>query len=78
MTDSEKEDINQALMTINECLVKVGTRLNELERYVQEIPTPDKTLYKPQGADTYLNVRENYDEIYSRIIKLEEQVDGVQ
>tara|TARA_B100000131_G_C18051169_1_gene586517 strand:- start:393 stop:704 length:312 start_codon:yes stop_codon:yes gene_type:complete len=75
MTNSEysfEQDYNEAMDTINTCLIRLGKRLEDLEKHVQEIPTPDKTYYKPKGYEDYLDMRQNYDELYKRITKLEE------
>lgn len=78
MNESEKWNDNQeAHKAINECLQIIGERLQALEQYVQEIPTPDKTFYRPKGAEEHLNVKGNYDEIYSRIERLEERLNGM-
>jgi len=71
------DELNQALITINECLLAIGKRLEALESYVAELPTPDKTLYRPTGYDEYMNIKGNYDEIYRRIGELEEKVNGM-
>ena len=47
-------------------------RLDALETYVQEIPTPDKTLYKPEGETDYMTLKQNLDFIYERLDNLEE------
>lgn len=73
-----EENINEALVAINDCLQNIAERLAAVELYVQELPTPDKTYYKPIGYDDYLNVKGNYDEIYKRISALEEKVNGMQ
>jgi hypothetical protein len=65
------EDNKEAHEIINECVKGLGERLAEVVKYVNELPTPDKVLYKPKGHDKYLNMKENYDEIYRRIEKLE-------
>ena len=75
MTSNEysfEQDYNEAMDTINSCLIRLGKRLEDLEKHVQEIPTPDKTYYKPKGYEDYLDMRQNYDELYKRITKLEE------
>lgn len=68
------DDIANALLTINECLVAVSKRLEEVEKYVSELPTPDKTYYKPRGYTDYLNIKENFDELYRRVTELENGV----
>ena len=65
------EDNKEAHEVINECVKGLGERLAEVVKYVNEIPTPDKVLYKHKGHKDYLNIKENYDEIYRRIEKLE-------
>ena len=56
---------------VNEMLVKIGKRLQSLEEAVQELPTPDKTYYKPKGTENYLTLCENLDAIYERLERLE-------
>ena len=65
------QQIGQALVTINNCLISLGKRLEDVEKYVSELPTPDKTYYKPEGYDDYLNLKENFDELYRRVGELE-------
>mgnify|MGYP001181306881 FL=1 len=67
----EEQQLAEALNTINECLKTIGTRLDNLEKYVQELPTPDKTYYKPDDKDDYMNLKDNMDHIYYRLKKLE-------
>lgn len=84
LTEEQKDEIKRwesvftSLNTINECLITVGKRLDQLEKYVSELPTPDKTYYKPKGYEDYLDMKQNYDELYGRINKLEERLDGMQ
>ena len=66
-----EEDIANALNTVNQCLQVIGQRLDAIEQYVQELPIHDKILYKPKNPPDYLNIKENYDEIYTRLEKLE-------
>ena len=33
----------------------------------------EKVLYKPNGQEKYLNIKENYDLIYQRLDKLEKE-----
>ena len=74
MTNKEysfEEDYREAMDTINDCLIRLGKRLEDLEKYVNELPTPDKVYYKPDEYPDYLNIKGNYDEIYRRIKDLE-------
>lgn len=71
MTEDDQQEISTALNAINDCLIAVGKRLESLEKYVSELPTPDKTYYKPDGEKDYLNIKGNYDLIYKRLKKLE-------
>ena len=65
------EQIGAALAAVNECLIALGKRLEDVEKYVSELPTPAKTYYKPEGYDDYLNLKENFDELYKRVRELE-------
>ena len=71
MTEQDQEEISTALNAVNDCLIAIGKRLEILEKYVTELPTPDKTYYKPDGEKDYLNIKGNYDLIYKRLKKLE-------
>ena len=71
MTEKDQEEMSTALNAINECLLALNTRLEALEKHVSELPTPDKTYYKPEGEEDYLNIKGNYDLIYKRLKKLE-------
>ncbi len=64
-------NVGETLLTINECLIAVHKRLEALELHVSELPTPDKTYYKPEGYEEYLNLPNNLNEIYRRIGELE-------
>ena len=70
----EEYKVEDALLAINECLVAVHKRLEALETYVKELPTPEKTYYKPEGYEDYLNIPENFKEIYKRLGSLEDGV----
>ena len=63
--------IGDSLVAVNECLIAIHKRLEALESYVNELPTPDKTYYKPEGYEDYLNLPGNLKEIYRRIGELE-------
>ena len=71
MTEKDQEEISTALNAITDCFMAVGKRLESFEKYVCELPTPDKTYYKPDGEKDYLNIKGNYDLIYKRLKKLE-------
>ena len=66
--------IAESLMAVNECLIAIHKRLEALETYVNELPTPEKTYYKPEGYGEYLNIPENFKEIYKRLGNLEDGV----
>ena len=65
------QQIGESLTNINECLRLLGDRLKKVEAYVSELPTPAKTYYKPKGYEDYMNLGENFTEIYKRLDKIE-------
>tara|TARA_R100000005_G_C4987531_1_gene195504 strand:+ start:157 stop:393 length:237 start_codon:yes stop_codon:yes gene_type:complete len=71
MSDEQWSEVVKNNEMINEVLLKLGERLEHLEKYVQALPTPDKTMYRPPNHEDYLNIKENYDLIYKRIEALE-------
>ena len=75
LVEVSAEQIALSLKNINECLLALGKRLQEVEKYMTELPTPAKTYYKPEGYPEYLNLPSNFKEIYRRIKELE---DGMQ
>jgi len=70
-TEVTAQQIGETLTNINECLKLLGNRLKEVEAYVSELPTPAKTYYKPKGYEDYMNLGENFTEIYKRLDKIE-------
>ena len=68
------EQIGESLKNINECLRVLAERLKKVEAYVSELPTPAKTYYKPKGYEDYMNLADNFTEIYRRLDK----IDGMQ
>ena len=64
--------IGEALIAVNEVLKSLAERVHKIEEYVNELPTPDKTYYKPKGYDEYLNLKQNFDELYKRVRELED------
>ena len=71
LTEVSWEQIGETIKTLNECILALGKRLQAVEKYVSELPTPAKTYYKPEGYEDYLNLKGNFDEIYRRIKELE-------
>ena len=68
------EQIGESLNNLNECIRLLAKRLKDVEEHISEIPTPAKTYYKPKGYENYMNLAENFTEIYKRLDKL----DGMQ
>ena len=71
---SQEENIAAAFNAINECLQALSKRIEQLETKIEEIPTPDKTYYKPKGYEDYLSYRQNLDLIYEKISKISENI----
>ena len=67
------ELIGSSLSNINECLKLLANRVEEIEKYVSELPTPAKTYYKPEGYEDYMNLAENFTEIYKKLNKIESE-----
>ena len=65
------KDNEEAHVILNELIIKIGNRLKNLEEAVQEMPTPDKTYYKPSGSEDYLTLAQNLNHIYERLEKIE-------
>jgi hypothetical protein len=61
------QEIADGLGAINECIINLGERLKAIEEYVQELSPASKIYYKPPGHEEYLNLKENFDEIYKRL-----------
>jgi len=74
MKPEEIDSLNQALLALNDCIEVLHKRIERIEEYLNELSTPDKILYKPKGHENYLNIKENYDEIYRRLGELENGV----
>ena len=65
------EQIAEALGAVNQVLMALEKRIRDVEKYVSELPTPAKTFYKPDGYDDYMNLKENFDELYRRVERIE-------
>tara|TARA_A200000113_G_scaffold174842_1_gene160007 strand:+ start:2655 stop:2888 length:234 start_codon:yes stop_codon:yes gene_type:complete len=70
---NNEQEVAEALNAINDCLIALGKRLQEVEEYVATMNIAEKVLYKPNGQEKYLNIKENYDLIYQRLDKLEKE-----
>jgi|TARA_B100000035_G_scaffold315003_1_gene333419 hypothetical protein len=70
------DDNAMAHDALNQCVEAIGSRIKGIEEYVQNLPTPDKILYKPKGVEDYLSLKENLDLIYDKLTALEEKVNG--
>tara|TARA_Y100000004_G_scaffold154949_1_gene179320 strand:+ start:402 stop:638 length:237 start_codon:yes stop_codon:yes gene_type:complete len=68
------EEIAESLVAVNKCLIAIGERLEAVEKYVQTLSPADKIFYKPKGTDEYLNIKDNFDNIYERLGALEDGV----
>ena len=71
MVSVAPEQIAEALAAVNQVLITLEKRLRDVEKYVSELPTPAKTFYKPDGYDDYMNLKENFDELYRRVERIE-------
>ena len=67
------QEFGESLMNISKCLELLSERVQEIEKYVSELPTPAKTYYKPEGYEDYMNLAENFTEIYKKLNKIESE-----
>ena len=65
------KDNEEAHVILNELVVKIGKRLQQLEEAMQEMPTPDKTYFRPPGTEDYFTLAQNLNHIYERLEKIE-------
>lgn len=65
------EQIGESIENLNECIRLLSKRLKDVETYVSELSTPAKTFYKPKGKNEYMNLAENFTEIYRRLDKID-------
>ena len=73
-TEEAVQQIADNLDVINECLIKLGERVKAIEDYVQQLSPADKIFYKPKGSEEYLNLSDNFNQIYKRLGELEDGV----
>jgi len=76
MNEEEFRELTTAYEMLVGIVVKLGERVEHIEKYVQNIPTPDKVMYRPRETEEYLNIKENYDLIYKRLEVLENGMQG--
>jgi len=76
MNEEEFKELTTAYEMLVGIVVKLGERVEHIEKYVQTVPTPDKVLYRPKDTEEYLNIKENYDLIYKRLEVLENGMQG--
>lgn len=78
MSSKEKidqwQDNQEAHEAINMCLEAIAGRLVEIEKRLQELPTPDKTYYQPPDEDKDLDLFQNFTKIYEKLDKIEKKV----
>ena len=60
MSDEQWSEVVKNNEMINGVLMKIGERLEHLEKYVQALPTPDKTMYRPPNHEEYLNIKNGH------------------
>ena len=72
------KDIKEGFDTVNETIIKITSnqkiiadRVENIEKTLSQIPTPDKIMYKPVGED-YMNLGDNFDMLYAKIKELQQ------
>ena len=73
-TEQAVQQIADSLSAINECIINLGERVKAIEDYVQELSPANKIFYKPKGSEEYLNLSDNFNQIYKRLGELEDGV----
>lgn len=69
------DDNAEAHEILNNTIISIKGNIDEIVNHIAALPTPDKILYKPEGAD-YMSIKENFDHIYERLGRLEKAVFG--
>jgi len=62
---------SEAIQAIIKRVVELEEKVNALSKWLDTIHIA--LVYKPEGAEKHLNMVENYNEIYSRLRKLEHE-----
>ena len=65
------KELEKAHKMVDECLITLNNRVQQIEEYIVKLPTPDKILYKPTNSEDHLTLKQNLDLIYLRLQKLE-------
>ena len=72
------KDIKEGFDTVNETIIKITSnqkiiadRVENIEKTLSQIPTPDKIMYKPVGED-YMNLGDKFDMLYAKIKELQQ------
>ena len=68
------QDNQEAHEAINMCLEAIAGRLVEIEKRLQELPTPDKTYYQPPDEDKDLDLFQNFTKIIENFRKRNHKV----
>ena len=72
--DPRFKDNEIAHEVVNNCLKAIGSRIGDIEKYVEALPTTftNLILYRPHADEKYLNYKENLDLIYERLNSIEQ------
>jgi hypothetical protein len=76
----DKWDENDyAHQLIGESIGNLVTHAKQVEEYLKGFPPPnaDMIQYQPDGYDRHLNLKELFDEIFSKLNKFEKYLDTV-
>ena len=60
---------------IAQSLNNLADRIKAIEEFLQKFPEPgpDMIKYKPDGQENHLNIKELFDDIYSRLNRIDEK-----
>jgi|TARA_B100001093_G_scaffold217832_1_gene208938 hypothetical protein len=73
------KETKDAFDVVNETIIKITSnqkiivdRIEEIEKTLSKIPTPDKIMYRPVGEEGYMNIGDNFDMLYAKIKELQQ------
>lgn len=73
------KDIREGFDTVNETIIKISSnqkiiadRVENIEKALSKIPTPDKIMYRPVGEEEYMNIGDNFDMLYAKLKALQQ------